>query len=161
MLNGVKQGCVLSPLLFNITLDYVMSKVSKNSVDIRWGLCGKLTDLDYADDIRLLAHSTREKQKMLERIEREAAQMGLKIYVNKSKEMGIATNNNETLTIHSETTERVSLLIWGALLTTQVVRRQIPRPVDERPRQHSAHSIRSGTQRHIQCKQNFASSIPT
>jgi hypothetical protein len=113
VLNGVKQGCVLSPLLFNITLDYVMSKVSKNSVYIRSGLCGKLTDLDYADDICLLAHSTREMQKMLERIEREAAQMGLKINVNKSKEMRIAMNNNETLTIHSETTERVTVCLSG------------------------------------------------
>jgi hypothetical protein len=58
VLNGVKQGCVLSPLLFNITLDYVMSKVSKNSAGIRWELCGKLTHLNHTDDICLLAHST-------------------------------------------------------------------------------------------------------
>ena len=51
VLNGVKQGCVLSSLLFNVTLDYVMSKVSTNSAGIRWGLCGKLTDLDCADDM--------------------------------------------------------------------------------------------------------------
>jgi hypothetical protein len=46
-------------------------------------------------------------QTMVERIEREAAKVGLKINVNKSKEMRIATNN-ETLCIHSETTERVT-----------------------------------------------------
>ena len=31
VLNGVKQVCMLSPLLFNVTLDYVMSTVSTNS----------------------------------------------------------------------------------------------------------------------------------
>jgi hypothetical protein len=68
VLNGVKQGCTLSPPLFNVTLDYVISKVSKESEGIRWGICDKLTDLDYADDICLLTHSTRTMQKMLERL---------------------------------------------------------------------------------------------
>jgi len=75
VLNGVKQGCVLSPLLFSVTLDYVMTKVTKNSAGIRWGLCGIFTDLDYADDICLLAHSTRAMQTMLEKIAREAAKV--------------------------------------------------------------------------------------
>jgi hypothetical protein len=42
VLNAVKKGCTLSPLLFNVTLDYVMSKVSKNSEGLRWELWGKL-----------------------------------------------------------------------------------------------------------------------
>jgi len=58
VLNGVKQGCTLSPLLFIVTLDYVMSKVSKESEGIRWEIWGKLTDLDYADNICLLTQST-------------------------------------------------------------------------------------------------------
>jgi hypothetical protein len=45
---------------------------------------------------------------MLERIEREAAKVGLKTNVNKSKEMRIVMNNNETLRIHSENIERVT-----------------------------------------------------
>jgi hypothetical protein len=56
VLNGVKQGCTLSPLLFNVTLHHAMSKVSKNSEGIRWGLWGKLTDLNYTDDICMSAN---------------------------------------------------------------------------------------------------------
>jgi hypothetical protein len=47
-------------------------------------------------------------QTILERIEKKATKMGLKINVNKSKEMCIAVNNKESLCIHSETTERVT-----------------------------------------------------
>ena len=105
---GVKQGYSLSPLLFNVTLDYVMSKVSKKFAGIRWGLCGKLTDLNCADDICLLAHSTWARQITLERIEKETSKVGLKINVNKSKEMHITMKNKESLCIHSETIGRVT-----------------------------------------------------
>jgi hypothetical protein len=70
-------------------------------------LCGKLTDLNYADDICLLAHCTGAMQIMLQRIEKEAAKVGLKINVNKSKEVCIAMNN-ESLYIHSETIEQLT-----------------------------------------------------
>jgi len=108
VLNEVKQGCTLSPLLFNVTLDYVMSKVCKETEGIRWGIWGKLMDLDYADDICLLAHSTRTMQKMLERLEKESTKAGLKIDIKKTKEMRIALNNKEPLWIHKETIERVT-----------------------------------------------------
>jgi len=44
---------------------------------------------------------------MLERLENEAAKVGLKINVKKSKKIRIAMNNNGTLHIYSETIERV------------------------------------------------------
>jgi hypothetical protein len=47
-------------------------------------------------------------QTVLERIEREATKVGLKINVHKSKEVRIAMNNNETPCIHIEVTERVT-----------------------------------------------------
>jgi len=59
-----------------------MSKVITNSAGIRWGLCGKLTDLDYANDVCLLAYSTRSMQIRLEKLENEAAKVGLNINVN-------------------------------------------------------------------------------
>jgi hypothetical protein len=45
---------------------------------------------------------------MLERKEKKAAKVGLKITVNKSKEMRTVMNNKESLCIHNETTERVT-----------------------------------------------------
>jgi len=56
-----------------------MSKVCKESECIRWGIWGKITDLDYADDICLLTHSTRTMQKVLERLGKESAKAGLMI----------------------------------------------------------------------------------
>ena len=51
-------------------------------------------------------------QIMLEKTASEAAKVGLKINVNKSKEMRIAMkDNNETLRIHSETIERVTQFV--------------------------------------------------
>jgi len=47
-------------------------------------------------------------QKMLERLEKASAKVGLKINVKKTKKMRIALNNKEPLCTHNETTERVT-----------------------------------------------------
>ena len=55
--SGVKQGCVLSPLLFLIVLDRVMRKVNTGGRGIQWTLTERLEDIDFAD---ALAHLARE-----------------------------------------------------------------------------------------------------
>ena len=55
--NGVKQGCVLFPLLFNIVLHTALRKANDTQRGIRWTLTDRLEDLDYADYICLLAHT--------------------------------------------------------------------------------------------------------
>jgi hypothetical protein len=99
-------------------------------------------------------------QTTLERLVREAAKVGLKINISKSKEMRIAMkNNNETLYIQGGTIERVTQFVYlGSIIddaggTEADIATRI-----RKPRQHSAYSVKSGNRRNIQCKPNFVSS---
>jgi len=85
VINGVKQGCVLSPLLFNIVSDTALSKANDTQRGIRWTLTVRLEDLDYADDIRLLAHTFNFIRTKPQRFHHETAKVGMKIYISKTK----------------------------------------------------------------------------
>ena len=67
-LKGVRQGCVLSPYLFNILAEMVMRETLAG---FQGGLqIGErmITNLRYADDIILLATSEAELQELVDRL---------------------------------------------------------------------------------------------
>jgi hypothetical protein len=84
---GVRQGRVLSPVLFLLVLDNVMNKVIKNRErGIQWRMMERLEYLDFADDVCLLAQRWSDTKAKLEKLEKEAAKVGLKINEFKTKE---------------------------------------------------------------------------
>jgi len=86
---GVRQGCVLSPYLFNILAEMVMRETLDGfqcGLQI-WGRIIRLTNLRYADDIILLATSKAELQELVDRLDRVSRKYSLLINVDKTKVM--------------------------------------------------------------------------
>jgi hypothetical protein len=91
----VKQGCVLSPTGFQLASDRVVRNVLKvRKRGIRWGLNGRLEDLDFADNICLLSARFRDMEIKITKL-REEANNGRKINAEKTKEMGINSNKKK------------------------------------------------------------------
>ena len=71
VLTGVKQGCLLSPFLFLLCIDWIMVQSTHNKkTGIQWSLTEHLEDLDFADDIALLSHSHQQMQDKSELLEK-------------------------------------------------------------------------------------------
>jgi len=100
ILTGVRQGCILSPFLFLIVIDFVMKKtVNERDYGIAWG-SEKLADLDFADDLALLCNTQEELQEMANSLQCNAAKVGLCINTEKTKAMIVRNNTVSALTIN-------------------------------------------------------------
>lgn len=120
--SGVRQGCILSPILFLVVLDKVMRRTIDNRRrGIRWGLYGRLEDLYYADDICLLSQRLKDMTEKVSCLEKEAAKVGLKINSKKTKDMRINSKLNQKIQMqkYKEEIETVSEFTYlGSIVTT-------------------------------------------
>jgi hypothetical protein len=90
--NGLKQGDVLSPLLFNFALKYAIGKVQENQMGLK--LNGTHQLLIYADDENLLRGNidTIKKNKVI--LIDASKEVGLEISVEKTKYMFLSRHQN-------------------------------------------------------------------
>jgi hypothetical protein len=75
---GVKQGCMLSPILFNFCTDWLMKKtIENNKRGIPWTFYATREDLDFADGIALLSQRYQDIQGKTKGLASFGKQIGL------------------------------------------------------------------------------------
>ena len=104
---GVRQGCLLSPIIFIMVLDGVMRKSTKKPRGIQWSLTERLEDIDFADDLCLMSHRLIDMKEKMEELSKEGKKVGLKINESKTKEMRINSKNQEELLVDGKVIEQV------------------------------------------------------
>ena len=85
---GVRQGCLLSPCLFNFYAEYIMRNAGLEETQDGIKIAGRnINNLRYVDDTTLISESKEELKSLLMKGKEESEKVGLKFNIQKTKLM--------------------------------------------------------------------------
>ena len=107
---GVRQGCRMSPCLFNLYAEYIMRNTGLEEAQAGIKIAGRnINNLSYADDTTLMAESE-ELKSLFVKVKEESEEVGLKLSIQKAKIM--ASGPITSWEIGGETVDTVSDFIF-------------------------------------------------
>ena len=84
---GLHQGCILSPHLFNLYAEYITQNAGLDKAQAGIKTAKRnINNLRYADDTTLMAESE-ELKSLLMKVKKESEEVGLKLNIQKTKIM--------------------------------------------------------------------------
>ena len=87
---GIRQGCMLSPCLFNFYAEYTIQNARLDESQAGIKIVGRnINNLRYADDTTLEAESEEEIKSLLTRVNEESGKTWLKTQHSKNEDHGI------------------------------------------------------------------------
>ena len=85
---GARQGCILSPCLFNFYAEYTMRNAGLEEAQAGIKIAGRnINNLRYADDTTLMAESEEKLKSLLMKVKEETEKVGLKLNIQITKIM--------------------------------------------------------------------------
>ena len=109
---GVRQGCILSPCLFNSYAEYIMRNTGLEEAQAGIKIARRnINNLIYADDTTLMAESEEELKSLLMKVKEEGEKVGLKLNIQKTKIM--SSGPITSWQMDGETVESVADFILG------------------------------------------------
>ena len=108
---GVRQGCILSPCLFNLYAEYIMRNVGLDKAQAGIKIARRnINNLRYADDATLMAENE-ELKSLLMKVKEESEKVSLKLKIQKIKIMASGPINSWQ--IDGEIVETVADFTFG------------------------------------------------
>ncbi|KAF7249304.1 hypothetical protein EYD10_05182 [Varanus komodoensis] len=84
--NRVRQGCILSPCIFNFYAEHIVRKAGLDESQTGIKIAGRnIINIRYADDTTLMAESEEELKSLLMPVKEDSAKVGLKLNIKKIK----------------------------------------------------------------------------
>ena len=109
---GVREGCILSPCLFNFYAEYIMRNPGLEETQAGIKISGRnINNLRYEDDTTLMAESEEELKSLLMKVKEKSEKVGLKLNIQKTKIM--ASGSITSWQIDGKTVETVADFILG------------------------------------------------
>ena len=116
----VRQGCILSPCLFNIYAEYIMQNAGLDEAQAGIKIAGRnINNLRYGDDTTLTAESEEELKSLLMKVKEESKKSCLKLNIQKTKIT--ASGSITSWQIDGETVETVTNFLSWASESLQMV----------------------------------------